>query len=404
MDKASEQSSQPSVVQSVDQPLKASSEPPKELVKKSNSKIMVLVLLLVVLAGTGYGVYSYLQNTKPKPVERVKVGVLMAFSGGSSSMGYGAMKGVQLAKKQLNADNIELIQADGKCDPKVAPEAMKKLIEQEVVAIIGENCSSASVAVLSQANDNKIVMLSPSASSPRLSIPNDYFYRTVPSDIGQGNFLAETIFNQGLRNVAVFYTDEPYGAAINDVFKAKFEALGGKVLVSAPAESSVIDVQTQVDTIKAVNPQAIAVVTNSTVSSTAFMKLAREAGITAPFFGGDNLYDNTIITNGGSSAEGLKVVSFPTGTREFKQALLNEYQVEEQLYAAAEAYDAFRVIYEAIQKGATTKEKMKEVLPTISFEGVSAPIQFDENGELSANNYKYDLLEVKDGAFKIVEQ
>jgi len=89
-------------------------------------------------------------------------------------------------------------------------------------------------------------MVSPSASSPTLSIADDYFFRTVPSDIGQGTFLAQSMYKQGLRNVAVFYTNEPYGTAINDVFKQQFESLGGKVAVAVHAESSVIDVSVDV--------------------------------------------------------------------------------------------------------------------------------------------------------------
>ncbi|MET0779665.1 MAG: penicillin-binding protein activator [Candidatus Saccharimonadales bacterium] len=372
-------------------------------------RTIAIVLVVVLLGGIiGWVLMSRNKEDTATPkaaAAHIKVGVLLATSGGSSSMGYGALKGIQLAKKQLNADNIDLVQADGKCDPKTAPDAMKYLISQHVVAIIGENCSSASVAVLPQANANKIPMVSPSASSPNLTIENDYFFRTVPSDIGQGTFLAQSMYKAGLRNVAVFYTNEPYGAAINDVFKKQFETLGGKVVAAVSAESSVIDVKTQVDAIKAAKPDGLAIVTNSTVSSTAVMKLSRDNGITIPFYGGDNLYDNTIITNNGAAAEGLHVVSFPTGTKTFKQALLNEYHVTEQLYSAPEAYDAFKVVYLAAQKGATTGEQFKTIIPTIKFtDGASGPITFDKYGEQPYQNYKYDLLQVKDGEFQIVTQ
>lgn len=365
--------------------------------------VVLAVVVVLVVAGVVYGLTMRTKKTEtPKQTAKVKIGVLMAFSGGSSSMGYGAIKGVNLAKKQLNAANIELVQADGKCDAEAAPKAMDFLIKQHVAAIIGENCSSASVAVLEQANKNKIPLVSPSASSPKLSIADDYFFRTVPSDIGQGTFLAQAIYKQGHKTAAVFYTAEPYGSAINDVFKQQFEALGGKVLTAVSAPSSVIDVQKQVEAIKAAKPEAIAIVTNSTVSSTAVMKLARQLGVTAPFYGGDNLYDNTIITNNGAAAEGLHVVSFPTGSKAFKQALFNEYHVTEQLYAAPEAYDAFHAIYLAVQKGAKTGEDFKRILPTIKFKGASGDIQFDKYGEVPYQTYKYDLLEVKDGAFTIV--
>lgn len=391
-------------------PSSNSSGPVLPTQKPDKNKMMIVAALVLVavlvLGGVIYALTASKKkdDTKETTTAKVKIGVLMAFSGGSSSMGYGAIKGVNLAKKQLGATNIEIVQADGKCDAQEAPKAVDYLIKQKVQAIIGENCSSASVAVLEQVNKNHILLLSPSASSPKLSIENDFFFRTVPSDIGQGTFLAQSIYKAGHKTAAVFYTAEPYGAAINDVFKKQFEALGGKVVVAVSAESSVIDVATQVEAIKASKPAAVVIVTNSTVSSTAVMKLARQTGVTVPFYGGDNLYDNTIITNNGAAAEGLYVVSFPTGSKEFKQALVNEYHVTEQLYAAPQAYDAFNAIYQAVQKGARTGDDFKRILPAIAFTGVSGPVEFDKYGEVPYETYKYDLLQVKDGAFVVVKQ
>lgn len=372
-----------------------SQEPPH---KKRTGVIIALILALVVLLGVGAYLISMKKDEK-KESTRVKVGVMMAFSGGSSSMGYGANKGIQLAKKQLGATNIDIIQADSKCDPKSAAEAVKKLIEQDVVAIIGEGCSSASVAALPAANNSKTVMISPSASSPTLSIPNDYFFRVVPPDTLQGAFMAQAIYDKGLRNVAVFYTNEPYGSGMNKVFQEKFEALGGKVVATANGEPDVIDLQEQMKTIKDANPQAVFIAPNSVVSATAVINLSRQAGINAPLFGADIMYDKTIIANAPTAAEGLTITSFPTGTKAFKQALLNEYKVDEQLYAAPQAYDALHAINLAVKKGATTGEQIKQILPSISFQGVSGKIVFDQNGELSYSDYKYDLFTVKNSAF-----
>lgn len=374
--------------------------------RKSRIKtILIVIVVIALIGGAGYGIFTYFRNkSKPKAQEPVKVGVMMAFSGGSSSMGYGAMKGIQLAKKQLGANNIEIIQRDSKCDPKAAPDAIKWLIEQKVAAIIGEGCSSASMAALPAANNAKTVMISPSASSPSLSIPDDYFFRVVPPDTFQGEFMAQAIFDKGIRSVAVFYTNEPYGSGMNKVFQEKFEALGGKVLKTVAAEPDVIDLQMQMNELKKANAQAVFFAPNSVVSGTAAIKLAREAGISVPFFGADIFYDKTIIDNAPAAAEGLTITSFPTGTKTFKQALLNEYKVQEQLYAASQAYDAFNAIYKAVQQGATTGEEIKKALPGIGFEGVSATISFDQNGEISDKNYKYDLLQIKDGAFTTLEQ
>jgi branched-chain amino acid transport system substrate-binding protein len=373
--------------------------------KKPKGALIAIIIAAVILLGAiGYSVCWFWQQNNQPTAAHVRVGLMMAFSGGSSSMGYGANKGIQLAKKQLGADNIEIVQVDSKCDPKTAADAVKTLIEQKVVAIIGEGCSSASVAALPAANNAKIPMISPSASSPTLSIPNDYFFRVVPPDNLQGSFMAQTIYDKGYRNVAIFYTNEPYGSGMNTVFRESFETLGGKVVASATAEPDVIDLRTQMEQIKAKNPQALFIAPNSVVSATAAMKLAREVGITAPFYGADIMYDTTIITNAPQAADGLTISSFPTGSKAFKQALTNEFQKTEQLYAAPQAYDIIHVLQLALQKGATTGEAIKNALPGIDFEGVSGHIKFDANGEISDKNYKYDLFQVKGSAFTLLGQ
>lgn len=366
--------------------------------------VTVVVMVALALFGIGFGVWWWLQqNAKPTANAHIKVGLMMAFSGGSSSMGYGANKGIQLAKKQLGADNIDIIQVDSKCDPKTAADAVKMLIEQKVVAIIGEGCSSASVAALPAVNNAKIPLISPSASSPTLSIPNDYFFRVVPPDNLQGAFMAQTIYDKGYRNVAVFYTNEPYGSGMNTVFRESFENLGGKVVASATAEPDVIDLKTQMEQIKAAGPQALFIAPNSVVSATAAMKVARDVGLRVPFYGADIMYDTTIINNGPQQAEGLTISSFPTGTKTFKQSLLSEYQKTEQLYAAPQAYDIIHILQMAVEKGYVTGESIRSFLPTVDFEGVSGHIKFDINGDINNKEYKYDLFQVKDGAFVLLE-
>ncbi len=369
---------------------------------KKNSMLpkIILVVVILVIVAAAIAAYFLLRNqttTTQKPT--YKVGLLMAFSGGSSSMGYGTSKGVQLAKKQLSASNIEVIQADSKCEPNEARKAAQHLIDQGVVAIIGDGCSSASVAVLPMANNSKVVMVSPSASSSALSIPNDYFFRVIPSDNYQGEFMAKSIRDKGLQNVAVMYTNEPYGANMARVFQEKFENLGGKVVATAYSEPDVIDLTAQMQKIKDANPQAIFVAPNSVVTATAAINIGHDLGIKAPLFGADIMYDKTIINNAPDAAQGLTVSTFPTGTSTFKQMVRNEYQTDEQLYAAPQAYDAFEAIYRALNEGATNGEQVKAKLASVQFKGMSADISFDQNGEVPGKDYKYDLFKVQDQNF-----
>jgi branched-chain amino acid transport system substrate-binding protein len=366
-------------------------------------RLLLAFMALVLLGAAAFGAYYLFFREQESSKPHVKIGVMAAFTGGSSSIGYGEIKGIQLAKKQLGAEHIEVIQEDSKCDPELAVQAARRLIDKGVVAIIGDGCSSVSMEALSEVTKAKIPMVSPSASSPSLSTPNDYFFRVIPPDDFQSKFMAETVYAKGIRSVAMFYTDEPYGNGNSQIFRTEFERLGGKIVAATKAAPDVIELDAQIQEIKRANPQALYFVPNSTLSATAAIRLAGEAGLNIPYFGSDVLYDKTIVSNVGSSAEGLTMTSFPTGSKAFRQALYNEYQSTDLLYGSAQAYDAFHAIYLAIQGGAKTGEDIKNKLPAIQFDGVSARIQFDQNGEISNPDYKYDLLTVRDGEIVTVE-
>ena len=371
---------------------------PKSMMKRYG--LLGGILLLVLLAGAG--AYWYLQSGTSTPTT-FKIGALLPYTGGGAGSGFGELKGAQLAKKQLGASNIEIIQADTQCDPAKSPDAIKSLIAQGVVAIIGDACSGASLAALPDADSNKIPMISASASSPELSKPGDYFFRVVPPDQFQGKFAATTIYGDKYTKVAVLHTNESYGNALAKVFSDEFKTLGGTVVYEGKFKSDSINLEKQINEAKAKNPQAIYLVANSSPTAVAAMKLARNAGLNAPIYGSDAIYDKIIVNNAGSAAEGLTVTAFPIGTQAFKQAFINDYQTEEQAYAAAQAYDCFQAIYNAIKNGAKTGEEIKNQLSSMSFDGVSGKISFDENGEISSSDYKYGLFRVKDGNFTPVE-
>lgn len=378
--------------------------PPPATSSKQRVLMLGAVATLLVVGGVGYGIYAYMQNqNKPKQAAapHVKVGFMMAQTGGAASMGLGAIKGVQLAMKQLGADNIELVQVDSMCDPKEAPKAIQKLIDQKVVAIIGEGCSSASLAALPLANQAKIPLISPSASSPALSIANDYFFRTIPPDDFQASYLATYMYEKGTRTVGEFYTDEPAGAGQARIFKETFVKLGGKIVIETKAEAHDIELASQAKALAAAKPEAVLMTPNSVTSAIALIKLLRQDGYKGSFVGSDANYDKTLISETGKDSEGQIVSTFTLGTKAFKQAMTNEYQSFELAYAAPQAYDALHAILLATRQGAKTGEEVKQALSGIEFEGASGHhIKFDKNGEMSASNtVKYSLLQVKDGDF-----
>jgi len=96
----------------------------------------------------------------------VKVGVLLPLTGNTAWAGKTNRIAAAIAAEEVNAQDlaggykIELVFGDSQCEPRPAHDQAQRLISQEKVQLlIGEWCSSASIAVAQVANDEKIPLL-----------------------------------------------------------------------------------------------------------------------------------------------------------------------------------------------------------------------------------------------------
>ena len=90
---------------------------------------------------------------------------------------------------------INVVQGDSVCiDAAVAIAQAEKMVNDDnVMAIMGPNCSGNTGAVITSVLvPNGIVSISPSATSPALTTLEDggWFFRTAPSDARQGPVLS----------------------------------------------------------------------------------------------------------------------------------------------------------------------------------------------------------------------
>ena len=170
---------------------------------------------------------------EPEPAgEQLKIGFLADFSGPLAEFGPVIQTGVDLAIKHINAvggvngQDVIVVTGDTRVDPTQAVEEARRLIEVEGVhAIVGPLSSTATLAVAeSVAGAAGIPVISPSATSPALSVADDdgYLFRSTTSDAAQGVILAGLADNQGYDNVGVLYRDDAYGQGLSDAFVAAF--------------------------------------------------------------------------------------------------------------------------------------------------------------------------------------
>jgi ABC-type branched-subunit amino acid transport system substrate-binding protein len=172
-----------------------------------------------------------------------KMGGLFPYTGPLSEFGASFEQATTLAQLDLQEAgyDIELLFADTETSAIPAVEAARRLVELEgVQTLIGAASSGVSLPVAeSVAIPNQVPQISYASTSPLITyLPadegQDFLFRTPPSDELQGLVLAKWLYDEGLRDIAVMYVNNPYGQGLNDVFKENFEAFGGNVTASVP--------------------------------------------------------------------------------------------------------------------------------------------------------------------------
>jgi len=143
--------------------------------------------------------------------EPIKIGYVGPLTGEAASIGSINKAAIELAVDEINAKGgvngamLSVIYEDGKCSSAAASAAQKLMSIDRVSIIIGE-CSPEIASFGPTAMQNKVLVLSPLASAPKLSNLGSYFFRTYPSDSNQGKFAAEYAYSTlGSRTAAILY-------------------------------------------------------------------------------------------------------------------------------------------------------------------------------------------------------
>ena len=113
-----------------------------------------------------------------------------------------------------------------------------------VQVVIGPLNSGSALHILNYANNNHIVLISPSSTSPALAISSDYLFRTVPNDAAQGLADARMMIDRGATAVILLHRDDTYGDGLSTATGNRFVALGGHVIDNITYDHTAADAGT----------------------------------------------------------------------------------------------------------------------------------------------------------------
>ena len=357
----------------------------------------------------------------------VRVAVAGPFTGNAAAFGEMIKRGAELRAKHINeAGGINGIPLtlvfgdDTGAEKEAISVATRFATDRRILAVVGHFNSACSLAGKPIYAENGIVELSPGSTNVSVCEGSDWTFRNLYRDDFQGEFIAKYIkdYMKEFQTVAILFDNDDYGRGLRDGFSAAAEEIGIEIVASEAYDRDNTDFKAQLTSIKAKNPDLIFI---SGLYSQAGLiaKQAREAGITAQFFGADGVDSPDFLIIAGAAAEGTYLTTpftFELGGEEAKQVAAsfeNEYGVPPDTWAAL-TYDAMGMIAEAIEKtynkDATLAENRKVIrdhlasldTPEEGYKGITGLTYFDKNGD-TVNKPAYVKI-VKDGQYTTAPQ
>ncbi|MBZ0217901.1 MAG: ABC transporter substrate-binding protein, partial [Fimbriimonadaceae bacterium] len=322
----------------------------------------------------------------------------------------------------LNGDTLKLVIADSQCDPKAGVDAGTKVINvEQVVAIIGPNCSGATNALAQSVSiPAGVVIVSDTATDPAISDleDNDTVFRVAASGSYQGAALARLARDAGYKKLAVTFANDDYNAGLAEVFAREFVKLGGEITANQMHEPKKPSYRSELATLSGNGAEGLALFAYYGGSGITIVRNALENNLFDKFVGAEGLLDQSVIDQIGADALRGRVMlthaktetespSFQAYSTSFKAAGFNP----ESTYAA-HAYDATFLVALAIEKAGSADRSLisaalREVASPpgmiirpgewakakaaiaagedINYEGAAGVNDFDEKGDVTAN-------------------
>ena len=362
--------------------------------RKLSLFVVVLLTLSLVVVCT-----SSNDPTSAGDSDTIKVGLNYELSGNVATYGQGLTEGIELAMEEINANGgvlgkqIEPIKVDNKSETDEAANVSTRLATRDkVVAILGPATSGNTKAAIPPAMQNKIPLISASATADDVTVDSngnvrEYVFKTCFSDSFQGVTMANFAYsNLGLKKAAILMDNtSDYSKGLTKSFEETYTGLGGTILTQQAFQASETDFRAVLTAIKAANPEVLYLPAYYEEVGL-IIKQARELGLDVPILGADG-YDSPKLTEiaGAEALKGVYYTNHYSSSDDspevvaFQEAFSNKYNKQPDAFNAL-GYDLAYFLVDAIDRaGVAEPEAIKDALAsTVDFKGITGTLSIDE--------------------------
>jgi branched-chain amino acid transport system substrate-binding protein len=291
----------------------------------------------------------------------LKVGMIGPLTGAAALYGSAVNNGTKIAVDEINAISsdfkMEYQPEDDEHDAEKSVNAYNKLKDWDVQAIVGCVTTTPCVAVAAEGNNDRMFMLTPSASATSVTEQGDNIFQLCFSDPNQGSASAQYIKDNNLGSkIAIIYNNsDVYSTGIYQTFSSKAAEVGLEVVSTTTfTDDTANDFSVQLTDAKDNGADLIFLPIYYTPASL-ILQQADKMGYKVPMFGVDGM-DGILGLEGFDTklAEGVMLLTpFSADAKDEKTVnFVKKYQdsfKEVPIQFAADGYDCPYAIYEALK-------------------------------------------------------
>ena len=354
----------------------------------------------------------------------VKIGVFEPQTGDNGAGGKQEILGMQYANTiqptvEIGGEvyDVQLEIVDNRTSAENGPSAAAELISRDVSVVLGSYGSGVSIAGGAVFAEAGIPAIGVTCTNPQVTADCDVYFRICFLDPFQGTVLANYAYNElGVDTAYVLgMLGSDYDQGLMYYFKEAFEAMGGTVKSEEFPEGTANFVS-YITNAKAEGAGVIFAPVSINYAQL-IVEAADAQGYEGALLGSDTWDSNMVIESAKGRNTEIYVTTFyqeggneafDNGIKEWinanADAKTNNGGNDMIAAVTAMGYDAYFTALEALKAaGSTDPKAVLQALPSVSYEGVSGKIEFDNIGDAVRDSAFIKTANTTDGVWDFVK-
>ncbi|MEO7031769.1 MAG: branched-chain amino acid ABC transporter substrate-binding protein [Herbaspirillum sp.] len=341
--------------------------------------------------------------TSAAGAQTIKIAIAGPFTGALTQYGTMVKEGVDTAIEQINAaggvlgKKLEAVTVDDGCEPKQGPVVANRIVNDKIHYVVGHVCSGATIAATDIYNNEGVVMVTPSATSPAVTDGKKYdmIFRTIGRDDQQGPAAAKFIIQKiKPTKVAVLHDKQSYGQGIATAVKNDLTKAGVNVVLFEGITAGDSDYSAVITKLKAAGATFV-YYGGYHPEMGLLLRQAAEQGLKAKFMGPEGVGNPDINAIAGPAAEGMLVTLPADFTQDpANAAIVKAFKDKNRNPSGAfqlTAYSATLAIADGIKGvGADNPTKVASYLHSHTISTPIGKISWNKQGDLK--DFKFDVF------------